>query len=98
MQSEKTRLSPRGIEQGWAAELDKSMVEQRVLVTVSKARALFQVAKPLREDRAKLERYQQDLCDMEYQLQQVGDAGGCRAQAQLPPRCGYCCYRSCCRW
>jgi hypothetical protein len=46
-QGEKAKLSPRGIEQGWASELDKTMAEQRVLVTVAKARALFQVRCPL---------------------------------------------------
>jgi len=48
LQMERIKVSPRAVEQGWSAQLDKDTAQHRIWVTELKLKALFKVAQPLR--------------------------------------------------
>ena len=50
IQNEQAKLSPRGLQQGWARQLLLDMDKYRKEVTAFKAKALFQVARQLRQN------------------------------------------------
>ncbi len=56
LQTERVKLSPRAVEQGWSAQLDRDVKQHRIWVTENKANALFKVAVHLREMRARKEK------------------------------------------
>ena len=64
LQTERVKLSPRAVEQGWSAQLDKDVLEHRNWVTDHKVNALFKIAQPLREFRNKKEKLTLRLEDM----------------------------------
>lgn len=44
LQNERVKLSPRAIEEGWSAQLDADVRQNRAWVTEGKERALFEVS------------------------------------------------------
>lgn len=64
LQTERIKLSPRAVEQGWSAQLDRDVAQHREWVTEHKTTALFRVARPLRDLRSKREKLDLRVSDM----------------------------------
>ena len=67
LQSERIKVSPRAVEQGWVQELDETSGQHRGWLTSAKAKALFQIARPLRAAADQLEADALGVADLEYQ-------------------------------
>lgn len=71
MQTQRLRVSPRAIEQGWVEEMEEKMKTQRAKITDMKLETIFKLGLEFKQKETLLREYQRRIQDLEEKRRQV---------------------------